>query len=77
MNAPTVKSVKVYAVVESTLELPCLNLEAFLREQHFSGNVVIVYNQGGIRSMTTQEHIPVTMANLDRLLAMNDRNGSK
>lgn len=71
MDTPTVKSVKVYAVIESTIELPSANLEAFLRQSRFSGNVTVAYNQGGIRTVVTQEHIPITMANLDRLLAMN------
>ena len=71
MEAPIVKSVRVYAVIESTIELPVTNLEGFLRQERFSGNVTVNYNQGGIRTMVTQEHIPITMANLDRLLGLN------
>lgn len=71
MEAPIVKSVRVYAVIESTIELPAANLEGFLRQARFSGNVTVNYNQGGIRTMITHEHIPITMANLDRLLSLN------
>ena len=68
---PIVKSQKIYAVIESTIEVPSVNLDSFLRQERFSGNVTFVYNQGGIRTIVTQEHIPITEPNLDRLLAMN------
>jgi len=50
-----------------------------LRTNRFTGTANLTYdanyNQGGVRRIITKEHIPLTMAELDRVLA--ERNGSK
>ena len=67
MEAPNIKSRKVYAVIESTIEIPCEQLEDFLKENDFTGTQTIAYNKGGVRTVVTQEHIPLTFDSLDKL----------
>ena len=79
-GVPTVKNVKVYVVLEQTLEASAdpQQLVDYLRKNRFSGNAEFKYeancNQGGIRSVVTKEHIPMTMAELDKVLSA--RNGA-
>jgi len=81
LQAPIVKSIKVYAVIEQILESRenPETVHAYLRQGHFTGTANLTYdanyNQGGVRSIVTKEHIPLTMAELDRVLA--ERNGNK
>jgi len=81
MQAPTVKTVKIYAVVEQVLESRAdpQELHTYLHSNRFTGTATLNYdanyNQGGVRRIITKEHIPLTMAELDRVLA--ERNGSK
>lgn len=79
-GVPTVKNIKIYAVLEQTLEASAdpQQLVEYLRKNRFSGNAEFQYhancNQGGIRSVITKEHIPLTMAELDKILSA--RNGA-
>jgi len=81
MQVPRVMSVKVYVVVEQVLESRANpdELHEYLRTNRFTGTANLTYdanyNQGGVRRIITKEHIPLTMAELDRVLA--ERNGSK
>jgi hypothetical protein len=81
MQAPTVKKVKIYAVVENVLESRANpeELHGYLKSNRFSGTATLTYdanyNQGGVRTIITKEHIPLTEEELDRVLAA--RNGSK
>lgn len=68
MEAPDAKTVKVYAVVETTVALPIENLDEYLKSAKFTGAIITGYNQGGIRNVTTKEHIPLTMKALDKAL---------
>jgi len=76
-----VRNVKIYVVVESVLESRAdpRELHGYLKANRFSGSATLTYdadyNQGGVRQIITKEHIPLTMAELDRVLA--ERNGSK
>ena len=82
MEAPTVKNVKVYVVVESTLESRCnpQELNDYLRKGRFTGTANFSYdanyNQGGVRTITTKEHIPLDMRELDQILTARN-NGFK
>jgi hypothetical protein len=79
-GVPTVKNIKIYAIIEQTLEASAdpQQVVEYLRKSRFSGNAEVKYdanyNQGGIRSVVTKEHIPLTMAELDKVLAA--RNGA-
>lgn len=68
MSAPDAKKVKVYAIVETTIQLPCGNIADYLKEERFNGAVITGYNQGGIRNVTTKEEIPLTMEALDKAI---------
>lgn len=68
MDAPDAKKVKVYAIVETTVILPCETLADYLKTNGFNGAVITGYNQGGIRNVTTKENIPLTMEALDKAL---------
>lgn len=72
-DIPTVKNVKIYAVLESALELPRTfsmeTLFAYLRGQKFGGETHVNCNQGGVTNVVTREHIPLTMRELDHILA--------
>ena len=79
MGIPTVKQVKVFAIVESTLEAPnAQELAAYLRTIRFTGmsdfSSEATYNQGGLRLVKTKELIHLTMQELDTILAQ--RNGA-
>jgi hypothetical protein len=65
MSAPTVKRVKVYAVVESVVDAPQDQIDKYLREHKFKGNTTINYSQGGVTNVVTREIIPLTMKQLD------------
>jgi len=69
MEGPSVKSVKIYAVIESKVDLPCEALDDYLRQNRFNGTSTIAYKQGGIRTVITKEHIPLTMDQIDKILA--------
>jgi hypothetical protein len=79
MEQPTVKTIKVYAVVEQVLESRCepQELNDYLRKNRFTGTANFSYdaafNQGGIRTIVTKEHIPLAMSELDKILT--ERNG--
>ena len=74
MGTPTVKNIKVYAIVESVVEAKGnpQELTDYLRKNHFTGTANFTYdaafNQGGIRTIVTKEHITLTMQELDRIL---------
>lgn len=82
MEPPTVKTIKVYAVVEQVLESRCdpQELNDYLRKNRFTGTANISYdanfNQGGIRTIITKEHIPLSMSELDKMLTERN-NGMK
>lgn len=67
MPIPTVKKVKVYAVVESLIVGNQEDLDTYLKENKFKGNTTINYNQGGVTNITTKEIIPLTMKQLDSI----------
>jgi hypothetical protein len=67
MGAPNIKSRKVYAVIESTVEMPCEHLDDFLKENDFTGTKTVAFHKGGVRTVVTQEHIPLTLDSLDKL----------
>jgi hypothetical protein len=73
MAEPSVKSMKVYATIESAIELPHgFSIEKFfehLRENHFGGETFVNSNQGGITNVVTKERIPLSMKELDTVLA--------
>ena len=72
MESPTVKAVKVYATLESVLEVPKTfsigGVFDYLRSNKFKGETHVNCNQGGITNVVTREHIPLTMKELDQLL---------
>ena len=79
MGQPTVKQTKIFAVIEQTLEpRDSQELANYLRTIRFTGisdfSSEAAYNQGGLRTIKTREHIPISMAELDSILAK--RNGS-
>lgn len=70
MSIPCVKSVKVYAIIESVIEPP-IDLEELrrhLKEGKFRGEVHVNTNQGGTTNVVTREKIPLTMSELDTVL---------
>ena len=73
MESPTVKAVKVYVTLESVLEVPKTfsigGVFDYLRSNKFKGETHVNCNQGGITNVVTKEHIPLTMLELDRVLA--------
>ena len=69
MEGPSVKSVKIYAVIESKVELPCEQLDDYLKNHRFNGTSTIAYKQGGVRTVITKEQIPLTMEQIDKILA--------
>lgn len=69
MEQPNVKSRKVYAVIESTVEIPCATLEKFLKENRFTGTQKIAYQSGGVRSVETHERFELTLEGLADLRA--------
>jgi hypothetical protein len=73
MEAPKVKQTKVFAVIEQTLEPSnSQELSAYLRNIRFTGisdfSSEAAYNQGGLRTIKTKEHIPISMSELDEIL---------
>jgi hypothetical protein len=72
MKAPTAKKVKIYAVLESVIEGRQEDIDGYLRENKFRGNVTTNYSQGGITTIVTKEIIPLTMKQLDKIF--NDGN---
>lgn len=70
MSTPTVKSCKVYAVIESVIELPTdfEDVRGFLKEQKFSGEFSVNHHQGGVTSVVTREKISLSMAELDKVI---------
>lgn len=73
MLPPKVKTVKVYAIVESVLEsrVDAKELHEFLRTQKFRGSVdtSVNFNEGGVTNIVTKQHIPLTMEEIDFLLS--------
>lgn len=67
MGQPTVKRVKVYAVIEQVIDGKQEDLDAYLRQNKFKGNTTINYSQGGVTNITTREIIPITMKQLDSI----------
>lgn len=80
MEAPNVKSVKVYAMIESVLEAHCEpgDLDEYLRANRFTGTAGFEYdanyNSGGLRTVVTKEKIKLTMKELDQILAGRQSN---
>ena len=72
MKAPIAKKVRIYAVLESVIEGRQENIDEYLRENKFRGNVTTNYSQGGVTTIVTREVIPLTMKQLDKLF--NDGN---
>lgn len=72
-EVPSVKSVKVYATVESVVELPRgFSISAFfdyLRHKKFGGETHVNSNQGGVTNVINREHIPMSMQELDVMLS--------
>jgi hypothetical protein len=73
MEAPKVKQIKVFAVIEQTLEPQnSQELSHYLRNIRFTGisdfSSEAAYNQGGLRTIKTKEHIPISMGELDEIL---------
>jgi hypothetical protein len=72
METPTVKAVKVYATLESVLEVPkqfsIAGVFEYLRSNKFKGETKVNCNQGGITNVITREIIPLTMKELDKIL---------
>jgi hypothetical protein len=80
MEAPKVKQIKVFAVIEQTLEpRNSSELASYLRTIRFTGisdfSSEAAYNQGGLRTIKTKEHIPISMEELDGIL--KNRNGTE
>ena len=79
MEAPTVKNIKVYVVIEQVLDPHCSphQLNEYLRKNRFTGKVNFSYdanyNQGGAGLIVTKEHIPVSMEEIDMILANRGR----
>lgn len=67
MNVPTVKRMKVYAVIESVMDGQQEQLEEYLRKNKFRGNATINFSQGGVTNVVTREIIPLTMKQLDAI----------
>jgi len=65
MKAPTAKKVKIYAVLESVIEGRQEDIDGYLRQNKFRGNVTTNYSQGGVTTIVTREIIPLTMKQLD------------
>ena len=65
MKAPTAKKVKIYAVLESVIEGRQEDIDGYLRQNKFRGNVATNYSQGGVTTIVTREIIPLTMKQLD------------
>jgi hypothetical protein len=76
MQQPSVKKQRIYVVLESVLESHSgpEEVHEYLRSHRFSGTAELTYNanynQGGVRSFVTKEHIPITEKELDELLAL-------
>ena len=73
MESPKVKQVKVFAVIEQTLEpKDSQELAEYLRTIRFTGMSDFTseagYRQGGLRTVKTKEHIPISMSELDEIL---------
>lgn len=64
-----VKSAKVYAVLESVVELrgSIDEVSQYLRKNKFVGDMTINYQQGGITNVVTKEKVPLTMEQLESL----------
>lgn len=78
MGQPTVKQTKVFAVIEQTLEPKnSQELTEYLRSVRFTGlsdfTSEAAYNQGGLRTVKTREHIPISMDELDLILSKRGR----
>lgn len=75
MGTPTVKNTKIFVTLESVLETKGSpqELNEYLRSNKFSGRVDYtydaLYSDGGLRRVVTKEHIPITMQELDQILA--------
>jgi len=73
MDTPTVKAIKVFVTLESVLEVPkTFSIEkvfSYLRSNKFKGETSVNCNQGGITNVVTRENIPLTMKELDQILA--------
>jgi hypothetical protein len=70
MLPTAIKSVKTYAVLETTVELKNVTpaeLMEFLKTKKFRGNVTVNYSQGGITNVVTHEHIALSMEQLESL----------
>lgn len=69
-TVPSVKKTRVYVVLESVVEPPYNSggLDDHLRSNRFTGDTFITYYLGGIRTVVSQEHIEITMRELDELL---------
>jgi hypothetical protein len=73
MGRPTVRQTKIFAVIEQTLEpRNAQELSDYLRKIRFTGlsdfTSEAAYNQGGLRTIKTKEHIPISMEELDAVL---------
>lgn len=66
----TVKSVKVFAVVEQVIESPVEleQLRAELKHGGFRGEIHANVSQGGITTVVTREKIKLSMVELDGVL---------
>lgn len=72
MEAPDRKSVKVYAVIESTVTGSPDDIDAYLRKQKFRGNATINYSQGGVTNVVIKEIIPLSMKQIDLICNGNN-----
>ena len=66
----TVKSVRVYCIVEQVINPP-VDLEELRRELKagkFRGEVHVNSNQGGVTNVVTREKIDISMQELDGVL---------
>jgi len=68
-----VRQTKIFAVIEQTLEpRNAQELSDYLRKIRFTGlsdfTSEAAYNQGGLRTIKTKEHIPISMEELDAVL---------
>jgi hypothetical protein len=74
VEAPNVRSVKVWATIESVLEAKCNpgELDEYLRANKFTGTANSEYDasyrNGGLRTVVTKEKIELTMKELDEVL---------
>lgn len=71
MKIPHVRSVKIYAVVESVVESPktTTELDLFLKNNRFGGTTTTGYHEGGIRTSVVKQIIPLTEKEIDEILA--------